>query len=264
MKRLMVICALVLCVCLLPAQAGEGADRLLAVKVVKINPAMMKQYEEVVKESMALYKKHGLDVPGIWVSQTETFEYHFVIPMEDHSGIDHLWKAFGDVQKSVDKETMAALEEKFKGAVVSNDIFSTKYMPKLSYMPEGFEEASKDWPYFELMVWHIQPDHYQDAMKLAAAYKALYEKSGIKEGYAIYMDTMGTGLPALNIMAWAKSREHMMDMEKEHHKVLGDKVKPLHEQFLSMTKEVEMVRGKFRPDLSYMPDEEPAEMEPAD
>lgn len=56
----------------------------------------------------------------------------------------------------------------------------------------------------------------------------------------------------------------MADYEKAHKKALGDTVKPLHEKFLSMTREVETVRGWFRPDLSYMPDEEPAAEQKAD
>lgn len=264
MKRLAVITALILCVCLMPAHAAEKGDRMLAVKIVKVNPAKMADYEKAMKHAMALYKEHKLDVPAIWVSQNENMNYHLVIPIENHGGLDRLWEVFGEIRKSVGKKAVAEMEAMFADTVESNSVFVTKYMANLSYMPEGFEKRSQDWKYFEMLVWYVKNDAYMDAMQLAGEYRDIYAGAGIEEGFAVYMDYVGPDLPVINVMSWAENPMHMRKMEKAHKKALGDAVKPLHEKFLSMTREVETVRGWFRPDLSYMPDEEPAAEQKAD
>ena len=253
MRRVMVFCALALVFCTTAVHAGENKDQMLAIKLVKVNPAKMADYEKSVKHVLELYKEHKLDVPAMWVSQSEDMTYHYVIPIENHAGIDHIWKAFGDVRKAIGKDGLAEMEDMFQDTVESSSLFVTKYMADLSYMPDGFNERSKDWNYFEMMVWYIDADHYQDAMQLAKDYKALYTAKGIQDGFGIYVDYMGPDLPVMNVMSWAKDPSHMLEMEKAHKEALGDAAKPLQQQFLSMTRKVEMVRGWYRPDLSYTP-----------
>lgn len=254
MKRVLISCALLFVVCLVPAMAGESKDQMLAVKVVKVNPAKMAAYEKAVKHAMALYKEHKLDVPAIWVSQAEDMSYHYVIPIRNHGDIDRIWKVFGDFRKTIGKEGIAEMESAFEGTVESSSMYVTKYMGDLSYMPEGFEARSQDWGYFEMMVWYVNADHYKEAMALAADYRDLYKAKGITDGYGIYVDYIGTDLPVMNVMNWAKNPGHMLELEKAHKQALGDDVLPLHERFLSMTRKVEMVRGNFRPELSYLPE----------
>lgn len=256
MKRVIWTIALVLVVGLMPATAGEQQDQLLAIKVVKANPAKMADYEKALKHAMALYGEHKLDVPAIWVSQDENWDYHLVIPIKNHADLDRLWDAFGKVRKAIGEEALAEMEAMFDGTVESSSMFLTKYLADLSYTPEGFQEKSKDWRYFEMLVWYVKPDHARDARKLAAAYKKLYIEKGIDDGWAIYSDLMGPDLPVMNIMSWAESPVHMQDKDKAHKEALGDAVKPLHEQFMTMTRKVETTRGWFRPELSYLPKSE--------
>lgn len=253
MKRVIWTIALVLAVSLIPATAGEKQNQFLAIKVVKANPAKMADYEKALKHAMALYAEYKLDVPAIWVSQDENWHYHLVIPIQNHGDLDRLWEVFGKVRKDMGEDKLAEMEAMFNGTVESSSMYLTRYMTDLSYSPEGLQKKSKDWRYFEMMVWYIKPDHAKDAMKLAGEYKKLYIEKGIDDGWAIYRDLMGPDLPVMNIMSWAESPMHMQKKDKAHKEALGEDVKPLHETFMTMTRKVDTVRGWFRPELSYLP-----------
>ncbi|MFQ5709515.1 MAG: hypothetical protein ACE5HO_18820 [bacterium] len=238
------------------AQNGESKGQLFSVYEEVIKPSMVEKYEAAVKEFVAEISKHKLAVPFIRTSMRDDFHYYFVIPVENLADAENIDKAFGEVVKRVGDEQWQALEKKFDGTSAYHINFMARKMTDLSYAPENPRLKPEEISFLHWDFYYLQAGKVKEASAIAKEYVALMKGKNIPDGYDIYLGEMGTEMPLLVVVQWARNAAEFYGQTEKTNELLGEAGKKLGARALAITRKFQHINGKARPDLSYFPEKE--------
>ncbi|NIR50433.1 hypothetical protein GWO43_18145 [candidate division KSB1 bacterium] len=254
----LVTAAVFLTLCALGVQAQDEASRgqlfLVAEDVVK--PAMANQYEAAVKEMMSAVATHKLAVPSIHVSMREDFHYYYLIPIESVAQMEKVDKAFGEFIDKIGKDKWKTLHEPFSGMLEYEKHFMAQRSGELSYTPETPRLKEEEAKFLHWTFYHVQYGKGEEAHQIAKEYASLFKSKNIPNGYDVYWGGIGTEMPLIAVVEWAKDAADYYTQNKKTQELLGDEGKKLAERALGITRKIEHVNGWARPDLSYIPEAE--------
>jgi len=231
-----------------PAWPQQQKSQLYFVSEVHVKPAMVSDYEAVVK------KEIELNYPLPWETySTDDYIYYSLIPIENYGGIDSINKADLEWIGKIGKEFEALLKSA-EGTIDYYKYGVIHFAPELSYSPEKPLHKPEE---MKFIYWYFSyPEFGRDKEfeNLCKQYVDLYKGKAIAMGWSTYVAEMGTELPLYILSMGGKSpAEFFTEDEKAMKKFDQAKVKELEKKWDSLTRKVEVKTGGPRPELSNKP-----------
>ncbi len=236
------------------AQAEEQEAQLYFIEDVVMKPSMVAKYEAVTKEIAPLCTQHKFPYP-FYAFSTDDFHYYFVYPLENYADIDNLDKASEELGKKMGADKWQAMMKRFVGTFESSLYSVIRYLPELSYIPEKPrlkpEEANfVFWEFFSIPV-----GKEKELAEICQEWIELYKSQKIADGWETYMGEIGIEMPIYIFIMRAKSAVDYYSQSEKIQKLLGEKYQELSAKWFAICRKLEFRTGRFRPDLSYMPEE---------
>lgn len=256
--RILVFLTAAFSICLISSvtivQGEDEKPQLTIVFENNVKPSEFQKYEEAVKEQWGLFAE--VEYPfQIYAYSSDDFHYYFAMPIENHAGIDEIFKADGVAMEKLGMERWQAIMKSYAGTFEYNRAWLLYYRPDLSYAPA--QEMSKPeeinfiyWGYAYLD-WGKEGE-FEDILKQFAA---LYKSENYPLGFSTHQGAIGTDMPYYFWSMMGKSRaEFWGEVERADNKI-GDRGTELWHKLLSCLRKYEIKTGQPRPDLSYVPKE---------
>ena len=236
-------------------QAEEQKEQLFLIQDVVVKPSMVSEYEAVVKEWTAQFKKHKFPYPCAAYS-TNDFHYYFLNPIKNYADVDNWEKAWDELGKKMGKEQSQALMKLFDDTWEYTKFATYYQVPELSYTPEKPRLKPEETKFTILHFCYIQAGKENEFEKILKEAVALYKSKNIPDGYNIFAGDTGAELPVYVIAEGGKSPSDYYSQAEKNYALLGEEEKALSKKMLAILRKYESKSGWARPDLSYMPEEE--------
>ena len=250
---LMVSLVISLCALTTLAQSEEQKAQLFIIWDVVVHPSKFMEYEATMKEFVALYAKHECPYP--WLAyRTNDFHYYFVMPVENLAAVDKVFKYFGKVTATAEKES-AALMKGFGGTYESETLGMFLLRYDLSYIPEEPRVTDEEMNFIWWDFYYILPGMEKEAEEIAHEWQALNKNNGISDGWSIYVGVMWSDLPVLVVAGGAKSEADYYTQNEKNSQKFGEKLQPLMKKTMDGTRRFEQKTGTILRELSYTPKE---------
>ena len=241
-----------------PGLAQEKAQdhRLILVHEVFVKPDRGADHEALIKDFLAMAPQHRHTMPFSTFS-IEDGRYFYATPLDGYGGLEGFGAAWHETMANVGQEKLAELMAKAEGAAdYSHDSLWWERLD-LSYVPEGVDidpaaSTFRSWGWF-----YGKPGHEKEIEEYFKKYVELSQKHDIKRAWFTYVGDVGCDVP---VYVWAEmgdSEASFAAMSEEIMKKTGDEGLGLWQGMVQHARKVEMVRGQYRPELSYTP--KPAE-----
>ena len=243
-----------LCVLSLFAQEEQEKSLLFSVREVEAKPSMIGKYEEAVKGLVAKLKEHEVTSVSFLCAASDNFRYSYIVARENMAALDDVF--FKELQDKMGNEQMTAMWELFEGTTESTRDFMLRLRPDLSYKPEidniGSEETTfRHWDYV-----YFQSGKGEEAMEILKEWTALSQSKNVPTGYRTYIGGLGTEVPSVIWVEWAKDEVAYYTQGQKNRDLLGEEGDALWQKTLAITKRFEHNNGSIRLDLSYVPTEQ--------
>lgn len=258
MKIKPIASSIVVCVGLLLSLNSFAQDQmpkgqLLAIHQDIVMPSKVAEYEKAVKTLAEKFAEHKMTSMPYTAANSEDFTYMFIMPVENYAGLDKMETSFNDLKTKMGEEEFMALMNQFNGTYESSKAYLVKFHPELSYNPEYGSETSQGLNFRRWDYYYVKSGMEQQAIEIANAWKDLYGKHKVTQGYRLYMGDWGTEMPliivtqpAMNAAEYYATSQKLMDK-------FGEEGKQLMQKTMSVVRKFETKNGAMRPDLSYMP-----------
>ena len=237
------------------AQAEEPKAQLYFVEDVVMKPSMVAEYEAIIKEVVPLCAQHEFPYP-FYAYSTNDFHYYFVYPVENYADIDNLNKAWNELGKKVGVKQWQAMMERFVGTFEYYQYSVIRYLPELSYTPEKPRLKPEEANFVFWEFFYIPVGKEKELDEICQEWIELYKSKKISDGWETYVVEIGTEMPLYIFIERAKSAVDYYSQSEKILKLLGEKYQPLIAKTYAIRKKVELKTGRFRPGLSYTPEEE--------
>ena len=236
------------------AQAEEPKAQLYFVEDVVMKPSMVAEYEALMKEVVPLCTQHEFPYP-FYAYSTDDFHYYFVYPVENYADIDNLNKAWDELGKKMGVKQWQAMMDRFVGTFESYQYSVIRYLPELSYTPEKprLKPEEANFVYWEF--FSIPFGKEEKFAETCQQWIELYKSKKISDGWETYVGEIGIEMPIYIFIMRAKSAADYYSQPEKIMKQLGEKYKELAAINYAICKKLELKTGRFRPGLSYTPEE---------
>ncbi len=161
--------------------------------------------------------------------------------------------AWNDTMSKMGQEKMAEMMAKAEGtADYSHDSLWWERLD-LSYVPEGVEVDPEKSTYRSWGWFYGKPGHEKHIEEYFKKYVELSKKHDIKRAWYTYVGDIGSDAP---VYVWAEmgdSEASFAAQSEEIMKKVGEEGEDLWPGLVKHARKLEMVRGQYRPELSYKP-----------
>jgi len=211
----------------------------------------MVPYEATGKKLVDALKSHQVESVNFLAFSTNDFRYLFVSPLENMAELDKNY--FEEFQNKIGNEAFGELMSGFTGYDEHGD-YVLNLRDDLSYQPSGIDPRTEGQDYRRFTYWHITPEKMQEALSVAKEFKALNESKGSKVHYRIYQNFYGSFGPFLLVAMSGESENELTARLEANQQLLGDEFMKLWQKAMALTWKYETIDGRFRPDLTYIPE----------
>ncbi|MCF6222798.1 MAG: hypothetical protein L3J34_03615 [Flavobacteriaceae bacterium] len=202
--------------------------------VVKLN--MASEYETIVKELVALVKKHNLQDVNWIALKTSDARYSYVSSLKNMAELDKPSFVSTLIEKE-GKNTVTSLFDRMDKCYDIEHNYILKLDNDLTYMPNGFTQTPEGKNYRKNHILYVSPSNRKIVKEKMKAIKDLFAKKGSKEYYMV-------AIAAIDEEDYARqSKENNTLLGADGEKVLGD----LFNNLLKYETRI----GYIRPDLGY-------------
>jgi hypothetical protein len=237
----------------LPAPAQEKKPQLYMVEDDVVKPAMVAQFEAVVKEVNAtLFKAYGWPWP-FQVYATEDFHYYFLYPFESFADIDKGFGRFSEMLGKFGEQKWDALNRKMGDTTEYIKQGTVMLSPELSYSPEKPRLKPEEAKFVYWGFCYVMPGKEKDFEAQTKKIVALYQAKKISAGFKTWIGGLGTEMPFYFFSMTAKSAADMFVTDEKTTKLLDPEATALWNAMLKLMRKFESKMGTARPDLSYTP-----------
>lgn len=244
----------VLMVTAMPAFAEDEAPnhQLIILHEAHINIERSADQEAMIKEFLpiATELKHPFPFSTFTL---EDGNYFFATPVEGYGGLADFNAAWKDTMGKMGEEKMADFMARGEGI----DQFSKDSLwwqrLDLSYVPEGLDvdpatSTFRFWGWF-----YGKPGHEAQIEEYFKKFVALSKKHDVKRAWHTFMGDIGTEYPVYVWSEMGDSEASFAAMSEEIMKKTGDESATLWNEMLQHARKFELMRGQYRPELSYEP-----------
>ncbi len=216
-----------------------------------VKPAMVAEYEAVVKELLANMKKHNIQEANFLVTNTDDNRYMYIGPIENMAQLDK--PVFNTLSEKMGGDAMSALFNRMDKCYDIEHNYVLHLDKDLSYMPEGITQTPEGRDYRHYHYLHIAPGNRSVVKAKMKAVKDLFSSKGSPMYYRVYKSGFGTRGEFYMVAVAAKDAVDHAQMSKANEELLGeDGHKTFTELFANLLK-YEALSGHMRPDMYYMP-----------
>jgi len=243
-----------LCALTTLAQEKEQKAQAYYLLDVAVKPSMIAEYEAAAKVMVSLNAEYKATYPW-YAFSVEDFHYYFVIPVENLADVDNMFNEDSELEKKMGEEKLEEIGKLFAGTYEYVHTYMIYHRPDLSYTPESPRLQPEEANYRKWIWYYIQPDKAEEYQEILKKFIPLAQSKNVSDGYNIYVGGIGMDLPAYLVAFSAKSAA---DQETHYERIiesLGEEAVALLQKMFSLTRELDIKTGWFRPDLSYMPKE---------
>ena len=235
----------------LMAQSAE--KRMFIIHEDRVKPSKVLHYEETARELQALLKKHGSAEMAYNAASSEDFTYLYISEISSFAELDKdPWAGF---TAKVGEETMEDLWNSFDKCYDVHRNYLVSLSPELSYVPEDDVMADNGHTFRRWNYYYIQPEFAAEGDEVARAWKALYEKHNVSNGYRVYRSGLGQEMHIFTVVRWAQDAAAMDAIQASEQALFGEEGSKLWERTLAVCRKIDSRDGQMRPDLAYLPDE---------
>lgn len=219
--------------------------------------------EDVVKPSMTVGYEASLAELSNFLSENNVNDIMYLTELHDNYSYTHV-----SIIKDIE-QLEGGLRQYFKGSkneaefeliwdylnesIESYKFTIGKFKPELSYVSDG-NLWLKESPYRRWNYYYFKPGTEEQAEKLIASWKSLYERKGIKHGFRVFQGLVGTESPAYIFTTWAESPLDYQKNLQDDIKLLGEDGAALWMAMMELVRKVETVEGWYLPQYSYQPE----------
>ena len=169
--------------------------------------------------------------------------------MGTFSGIDELYKGFGEAINKMGAATYEAILKSFEGTYeyYRSQVWNLRY--DLSYMPKNPRLKPEEVKFLHYNFLYFNAGMDMKAETLAKKFKALYESKNIPDEYRLWVGDVGTDVPVYCIVSYGKDEVDFYAQRKKNQELLGEEAKVLNLKALPLIRKVDIKTGMPRPDL---------------
>jgi len=233
-----------------PSLAQEQKSQLYLIAEFHVKPAMIEEFETVVKREIELKYPHPFET-----YRTDDCIYYCLFPIENYGGIDKLKKAELEWISKIGKEFDALL----KSAEGTIDYYKNGVVhlaPELSYVPAKPRYKPEEMKFVYWIFAYLELGKEKEFEALCKQYVDLYKSRAISMGWNTFVVEMGTEVPLYVISMGGKSpAEFFTEDEKQMKKLDRKKVEEMDKKWNSLLKKAEIKMGSPRLELSNIPKE---------
>lgn len=229
--------------------AQTPSKQMMVIHEDQVLPSKVMEYEQAAMGLKKVLDEQGSESISYMAVALNDFRYLYVSPIESYADLDA--DPFADLTEKVGKEAMAKVWDAFDGCYNTHWDYIVTLNNELSHDPEGIsmdEKAFRNFTYY-----YVHPNMESEAWEVAKAWKALYEKKGVKTGYRLYTGGMGLHSPLFLTVRQAKDEADFRATIDAEFKALGEEGQALNKRTLDLCQRIVEVNGQMRADLSYMP-----------
>ncbi len=244
----------ILCALTTLAQTEEQKDQFLYVNELAVKPSMVKEFEAVSEEFVALCTQHKYPYSRMTYSLND-FHYIFVWPLENYADITSWDKATNELGKKAEKEQWQALWKRSVKSYESRHDSTYYLIPELSYTPENPRLKSEEGNFIFWDFYYLHPGKAKEFEENIEKFISLCKSKKITEGFNTLEGDIGTERPFYAFFIIAKDAADFYTHNNKMWEMLGKEGEMLFEKMLPFVRKNEVKQGWLRPDLSYKPKE---------
>lgn len=216
----------------------------------RVKMSMVSEYETVVKEIIALMKKHNIsDTKWITLSTNDS-RYSFVSQINGMADLDK--KSFvSELVEKEGKETVAALFDRLDKCYDIESDYILWLDKGLTYMPEGFNQTPEGLNYRRNHMLYVSPGNRDTVYESMKEVRALFERIGSKEYYRVYRSGFGSEGEYYMVAIAYQDQVDQAQKSKANNALMNEDDKKVFDKLFSNLLKYEDVEGWIRPDLGY-------------
>jgi len=230
-------------------------NQLFAIYHIKVKPEKITKWEADSKEYVELRRKAGIAGPYWFGNTRENFESIWAFPMESFADLDKIYQAFSpeNQKKEIGEANYARLNHpEYLEWVKQRAVLLRADLSILH--PEGTDLS--DQLYVRWTKYSYAPEDAEKMQALFKKFKAFFQKNGVDNHYGIYQYVLSSDEQAGFIaVTRAKNAVDMAQRDASNNeKLKGAEWDALVAEWLTVIKGTEIMNGRHRPELSYLPE----------
>jgi len=229
-------------------EAQSDNTQLYVVNSTTIDPSKKAAYEEAVKDFNASLKSANLNNLEWYASSTDSYEYHFGIPIDNLAQLDKSFfgEAFKVLGEKKFKELRAALND-----CVNEEINTIFYnVPAHNYRHPSLDNTKMNFRHWTIYEFKVGTN--EDVFALVMEWNALLKKHDVVRRQSVYMGSLGTKVGTMVILTDAKDRATYVQQQTELFEKTGEEGRALWARTEALIKKIEQKTGRIRRDLSLI------------
>ncbi|HYA48835.1 MAG TPA: hypothetical protein VEG35_03965 [Burkholderiales bacterium] len=236
-----------------PAPAQEKKPQLYFIEEDVVKPAMVAQFEAVVKEVNAtLFKAYGWPWP-FQVYATDDFHYYFLYPFESLTEIDKGFSIWYGMIGKLGEQKWDALNRKMGDTTEYVKQGTVTLSPQLSYVPEKLPFKPEEAKFIYWGFCYVLPGKEMDFEAQLKKMVALYKAKNVPAGFKSWIGGIGTEMPFYFFSETGRSAADMFLTDEKVTKLVDPEATAIWKDMLKLMRKYEFKTGMPRPDLSYTP-----------
>jgi hypothetical protein len=213
---------------------------------------MMPKYEELALKLKKSCEENDIENMSWTAISIEDGRYVYVSPIKNMAELDT--NPMADLAEKMGKEEMGEMFEEMDSCYDSHGDEIVHYIPKLSYMPEGYSTKDKNEREYHFL--YYSPKDAKEMKKAMTDVKNLFETKGVKNGYSVYHSGFGSEESYYMVSIAGESELEIVKGGEENDEILGDDKKAVFWNVIKLTTKYDQLEANIRPDLSYYPNKE--------
>ena len=223
-----------------------------------VKPSKVAEYEKAFKHAIDLWKEYSNRYP-LYVFNTEDFHYYFVIPIKSLDDIDDVFAASEELAKKMGKEKFGEMHDMFTGTYEYAIPMIIHSRPDLSFIPKNMAENVEEVNFRYWGFCYGIPGMEKEIETAFKKFVELYSANEIPNGWETYMGSIGTETPYYFYVESGKSQGEFWNLIEEinqKHPEMSKEAMNVWGKLLTSLRKFETKTGWFRPDLSYIINED--------
>jgi hypothetical protein len=233
----------------------EPKDVLYMVHKDDIKANMVQQYEKAVNDLYEQLKTHNFGMQIQFASSTDQNEYFYLTPMESYADLGKAEAIWSELYEKAGEETMAAIDEQFKGCYEQHRNYVIKWSGELSYRAANPRLKAEDVNFIHWDFFWIEEGNEMKAMEISKKFKELYAKNNITDSYNMWMSDIGHDLGMMVMTRGAKDIADYYEQREKTRELMKDELIVLINEFNPLLKDFDHKNGKPHPEWVYTPSE---------